>query len=113
VKKNTPLDAKTFAASQLPRQKSPREQVSDRIAWFIEERPETFNAPYGVLCGLDRLPRGGAVRTITFGCARTLDATLFVWGPTRITLQSSQGNEEFTSEEAVYDWLRQLTGERS
>jgi len=91
--------------------KSPREQLADRIAQFIEDRPDTFHAPYGVLRSLDRLPRGGAVRTITFGCARTLDATLFIWGPTRITLQSSQGPEDFQSEAEVYTWLKRFTGE--
>ena len=103
-------------AVEVPvKQKSEREQLTDRIAEYISRRYETFNAPYGVLPSLERLPHGGAVRTITFGCARTLDATLNIWGPTNITLRASTGEERvFHSEDAVYAWLSTYDdGERS
>jgi len=93
-------------AVEVPmKKKSERELLTERIVEFIEQRSDTFNAPYGVLSGLERLPRGGAVRTITFGCARTLDATLNVWGPLNITLRSNIGEEVFHSEDEVYQWL--------
>lgn len=68
--------------------KSPREQAQDRIVEHLNEhRVTTWTAPFGVVPGLHDLPSGGKVRTILFGIARTLDATVTIWSPTRIVIE--------------------------
>ena len=77
---------------------SPREQVQSMVAGWITDHRQ-FNAPYGVLEGLQSLKSGGKVRTITFGICRTLDATLFIFSPTNLKLHTSQGDWSFKSVE--------------
>lgn len=61
---------------------SEREQLQNEIAeWLMSQ--SKFNAPYGVLTGMQKLGRGFA-RTITFGIARTLDATIHIYSPADI-----------------------------
>jgi hypothetical protein len=83
---------------------SERAAVQARIEDWLCARADHFNAPYGVLAGLDALPRGGKVRTVTFGIARWLDATLTIWSPTRLTLRTSPGwpDGEFHSAEEFF-----------
>lgn len=72
----------------MPETISPRQQAANEIVKFLEGHSGTFDAPYGILEGLENLPRGGKVRVVTFGCARTLDATVTVWAPTRLTVRA-------------------------
>ena len=60
---------------------STREQLQNNIHDWIEMRSKSkFTAPYGVISSLDPVKNGkGKVRTITFGVARYLDATLFIF----------------------------------
>lgn len=65
---------------------SEREMIQDDLVDFI--RDLGYNAPYGILTNLKTLPRGGKVREITFGMARTLDATITIWAPNRIDVSA-------------------------
>lgn len=65
---------------------SRREQVQQQILTHLEEHAQTWNAPYGILSGLESVGRG-KVRTITFGQARNLDAVIRIWTPTRIEVE--------------------------
>lgn len=65
---------------------SPREQVQDKIVNFLEKNHDKFNAPYGILPALQNIGNSKKVRTITFGVAAYLDATIFIWTPKRITI---------------------------
>lgn len=67
-----------------PRETTQKE-LSDRL-----ENDSRFDAPYGVLCGMQNLPKGGKVRTVTFGVSRYLDCTAFIWNQNKITF-SCQG----------------------
>lgn len=67
---------------------SPRQQAAIDLEAFLLSHSEAFNAPYGILSGTEDLPRGGKVRVVTFGCARSLDAVLKIWAPTRITVSA-------------------------
>lgn len=67
---------------------SPREKAQQEILDFLNAHEDKFTAPYGILSGLQDLPNGGKVRTITFGVARHLDATINVWSPTRIQIEA-------------------------
>lgn len=66
---------------------TPREQAQSDIVRFLTDHSSVFNAPYGVLANLDKLKSGGAVRTVTFGCARTLDAVVSIWGADKLVLR--------------------------
>lgn len=66
---------------------SPREQTQTELAERLENNPR-FSAPYGVICGMETLPKGGKVRTVTFGVSRYLDATAFIWSPNKITFKA-------------------------
>lgn len=70
---------------------SPREQLQNNLFDWIEMRSKSkFTAPYGVICSLDPVKNGkGKVRTITFGVARYLDATLFIYGEKDIRCQAA------------------------
>jgi hypothetical protein len=70
------------------RQESPRAVAQKRLCDHLVEHSAYWTAPYGILDGFDRLPRGGRVRTITFGVARYLDATAYIWSPTRIEVRA-------------------------
>lgn len=58
---------------------SEREQLQNQIVEFLESKGK-FNAPYGIIEGMQ--PYGkGKIRTVTFGIARYLDATIDIIKP--------------------------------
>lgn len=68
---------------------SPREQIQNQLTDWLETTSDKWTAPYGILPGMEDLPRGGKVRTITFGMARWLDATVYIWSPTKFTFRAA------------------------
>ena len=75
-----------------------REEIQHRLADWMQT---WTTAPYGVLTSLYSREDGpGKARIITFGLARTLDATLFIWSAKRFELKSSRTHtiERFDSE---------------
>lgn len=79
---------------------SEREALQNRLATWLGT---WTTAPYGVLTDLRPRQDGhGKVRVITFGLDRTLDATLHIWSPKRLELNSSRQSymERFDSETA-------------
>lgn len=72
----------------MPETISPRQQATNEVVEFLESHSGVFDAPYGILSGLENVAKGGKVRVVTFGCARTLDATVTVWSPTRLTVRA-------------------------
>lgn len=68
-----------------------------------------FNAPYGVLINDGASKTGKKCKVITFGRARTLDATLSIYSPKFIHLRTSSGRSElFRTVDAVKDELARL-----
>jgi hypothetical protein len=67
---------------------SPREQVQVDLVKWLNDHSNTYDAPYGVIADMESLPKGGKVRTVTFGVARYLDATAFIWSPDKITVKA-------------------------
>jgi hypothetical protein len=89
---------------------SPREELQQRLATWLNS---WTTAPYGVLTDLRNRHDGpGKVRVLTFGLAGTLDATLFIWSPKRLELQSSRttGTERFDSEESFMRYCETTFG---
>ena len=71
---------------------SPREAAQQRLVDHLNEHHRMWTAPYGVLDGL-HAPRSGKgkVRTVTWGVARSLDATAWIWSPTHIVVDGQGG----------------------
>lgn len=70
---------------------SAREITQAEIAAWLLAHQDRFTAPYGVLSGIEAVPKGGKIRTITFGIARSLDATLLIWSANRISVSARGG----------------------
>lgn len=70
---------------------SEREEVMWKIYDHLCEHTDVWSAPYGVLQGLHAGSRGGKYRTITFGVARLLDATVLIFSPTKLVVQAQGG----------------------
>ena len=70
---------------------SPREELQNELFAWIENRTHSkFTAPYGVIASLDNIKNGkGKVRTIAFGIARSLDATIFIYSPKDIRVTAA------------------------
>ena len=66
---------------------SPREEIQKRLVAFLEKRSGFYNAPYGILSGLEPLRGGGKVRSITFGICRILDASIVIFSPSNIRIE--------------------------
>lgn len=68
---------------------SVREDIQNRILTYVHERG-VFSAPYGILDGKHTHPKTGrSYRSVTFGKARTLDATVNIYGPKYLQFQFS------------------------
>ena len=64
---------------------SPRAVAAKQIEAYLENNTARFNAPYGILSSLVKFGHGKA-RSITFGVARYLDATICIIQPNRIEI---------------------------
>lgn len=62
-------------------------QIQDTITQWIQS--QNFNAPYGVLTGQQTNTKGTKFLTITFGRARTLDATVEIYNRNFMILKIS------------------------
>lgn len=88
---------------------SPREQIQIDLMEYLSNRG-VFNAPYGILDGMETLSKGGKVRTVTFGQARYLDATVYIFSPTNITIRAQGSasyrlNSKYNSYQSLIDDL--------
>jgi hypothetical protein len=74
--------------------------------WALEQ---SFNAPYGVLTGTHGSKRGRTVLSVTFGRARTLDATVEIYNSAFIVVRTSRfGSRAFKSVAEMMDHLKIL-----
>lgn len=73
-------------------------EIQDYLWDWVNERIQYFNAPYGVARGEFRSKKGTKYRAVTFGRARTLDATVEIYNRSFIVLRTSRdGSETFKS----------------
>jgi len=109
-----------YNVRMMSKEPSPREKLQNELFDWLEMRSRSkFTAPYGVLAGLepvnarDRRP-GGKVRTITFGVARYLDATIKIYSEKdmRVQAQGAMSRDlngrKFTSKEELMAVLETL-----
>jgi hypothetical protein len=69
-----------------------------------------FTAPYGVLTGSHTNPKGKKYLSVTFGYARTLDATVEIYNRNFMILKRSNcNNEVFKSFEDLQSTLNSIS----
>ena len=68
------------------------QQILDTIELWAKGR--NFTAPYGILTGSHVSRNGKKFLSITFGRARTLDATVEIYNRNFMILKTSRGNCE-------------------
>ena len=69
----------------------------------------SFNAPYGVLTSSGVSTNGKHYQSITFGRARTLDASIDIYSKSFILVKTSRhGRQVFRSVSSVEDFVRTL-----
>lgn len=89
---------------------SDREQLQYELAAWLESWQ---TAPYGVVASMYTPDnKRGKARTLTFGLAGTLDATLYIWSVTCLHLKSSRSPEDmtFASVDAFKDYCHRTFG---
>lgn len=66
------------------------EQIKDKLVeWACEQE---FTAPYGILDGEHVDKKGKKYKSVTFGYARTLDATVMIYNRNFMIYKSSRGD---------------------
>jgi hypothetical protein len=83
------------------------QQILDQLyAWA---QGCNFDAPYGILTGSHCNKRGKKFLSITFGRARTLDATVEIYNRNFLILRTSRaGNQVYRSYSELCNALRDL-----
>jgi hypothetical protein len=84
------------------------QQISDAVYAYACGRSD-FTAPYGVLQGEHVNRKGTKFKSVTFGRARTLDATVEIYNRNFIVLRtSSHGSQVFKNFEELLKMLHIL-----
>lgn len=68
-------------------------EISEHLYNLIKSKG-TFNAPYGVLDSESTNQKGNKYFSITFGRARTLDATIEIYNRNFMLLRTSRGQRD-------------------
>lgn len=70
---------------------------------------DDFTAPYGVLSGEHTNKKGAKYKSVTFGRAKTLDATVEIYNRNFIVLRTSNnGTEVFKNYNELMDKLKEI-----
>ena len=83
------------------------QEIQDAVYnWAVAQN---FSAPYGVLTGEHVNKKGSKFRAVTFGRARTLDATVEIYNRNFIILRTSRtGAEVFNDFSVLFNRLKEL-----
>lgn len=68
------------------------QQIQDRVRDWAQSKQ--FTAPYGVLTGSHVNPKGTKYLSVTFGRARTLDATVEIYNRNFMILRTSRNGSQ-------------------
>lgn len=86
-----------------------RNEVQATILDYLYSRRDHFTAPYGILDGEYTNPNGRKCLMVTFGKARTLDATVMIYGEKFIVIRTSRhGQEVHKTLDSAMDFLKTL-----
>jgi len=87
---------------------SSKEIQEQILNWAYEQN---FTAPYGVVDGKGRSPKGKMYLGVTFGYARTLDATVRIFNRNFMIYESSAGEREiFADSNNLMAFLKERFG---
>lgn len=82
--------------------------IQQNIYDYIVNR-DCFNAPYGVLTGNHTNKKGTKYLSVTFGYARTLDATVEIYNRNFMVFRSSRnGSTVFKDYQTLMDYLKTI-----
>ena len=84
---------------------------SQEIQTMVEEwaKSKNFTAPYGILTGEHTNRKGTKYRSVTFGHARTLDATVEIYNRNFMVVRTSRhGSQAFKSVAEMQQFLDTL-----
>lgn len=102
-------------ASALSEEKKPsaREVLQARLVCFLAKDSERWTAPYGIVPGIEPLPKGGAARSVYFGVRDVMQARIAIFSPRdiRVTTTRDDGSTAervFADEAAVCAWIDQV-----
>jgi hypothetical protein len=87
-----------------------RSEIQEKLEEMLSERRDYFTAPYGILTSDHISGRGFPCKSVTFGCARTLDAEVRIFNANFIQFRSSRnpyGSKVFKSFEALLEHFRE------
>lgn len=83
------------------------QQILDQIQTWAHSR--NFNAPYGIVTGSHTNGKGHKFLSVTFGRARTLDATVEIYNRNFMVLRTSRSGSQvyknFSDLQSVLDTL--------
>ena len=68
------------------------QQILDRL--YVWAQDQNFSAPYGILTGNHTNKKGTKFLSITFGRARTLDATVEIYNRNFMILRTSRSGSQ-------------------
>ena len=83
------------------------QEIQDAVYnWAVAQN---FSAPYGVLTGEHVNKKGSKFRAVTFGRARTLDATVEIYNRNFIVVRTSRhGSQTFKDAASMQSFLETL-----
>ncbi len=85
------------------------QEIQFSVYSYLTARGHEFDAPYGILQGEHTNKKGTKYKSVTFGRARTLDATVEIYNRNFIVLRtSSQGSQVFKNFEDLQKVLHTL-----
>ena len=88
---------------------SEREKTQNEVVEFLQSG--NFNAPYGILAGIQKDKKNQEYRSVTFGMARTLDAEVRIYGPKFLLLRWNHGTlEKFDSVDSLKAFILETWG---
>ena len=86
----TPAPAVPLAdALTDPRPPSAREQLQSRLMAFVARDAARWTAPYGIVAGIEPLPKGGAARSVYFGIRDILHVRVTIFTPRDIRINAA------------------------
>lgn len=85
------------------------QEIQFSVYSYLTARGHEFDAPYGILQGEHTNKKGTKYKSVTFGRARKLDATVEIYNRNFIVLRTSNyGSEVFKDAQSLFDKLKDL-----
>lgn len=79
--------------------------IQTALLKWLNDRYDYFTAPYGIIDGNGVSKKGKKYLAVTFGCARTLDATIMIFNRNFILYKSNREDATFHSFDELMEFL--------